>query len=102
MGRRRFNPKPLVVVAVVALVLVLLVRTIAGGDDYSEPANTVANRTAKLGREVSALPTQVRTLDRIDLFRKISGWQRQAKMDLAAVRDLKPASEQRIADGFLL
>jgi hypothetical protein len=94
---------PLVVLGIVALiVVVLLVRAVTRGDDYSPRALTVAQNTVKLGRQVVALRAELKTIDRLTLFRRLRTWERDAKLQLDRARELDPPADRRAINAYLL
>lgn len=102
MPRRRVNPVAWGAVGFVVLLLVLLVRAVGGGDGYRPAALTLAQQSAALGREVAALRTQVRSLDRLELFRRLRAWERRSREHTDRSADLDPPGELRRSNGFLV
>jgi hypothetical protein len=100
--KRRANPLAWVVLGVVLLLFVLLVKAIGGRDTYRAPALTLAQQTSKLGQEFAALRTQVKTLDRLELFRRMRAWERQARGELSKAEDLSTPHDYRRAGGYLM
>jgi hypothetical protein len=102
MPRRRANPLAWVALAVVVLLLILIVKAVGGGQGYAPKAAGLAQDTAKLGRDVVALRTQIKTLDRLELFRRLRAWQRDASGQLVRAEDLSPPKDFRRANGYLI
>lgn len=102
MPRRRPNPIAWIALAVAVLLLTVMIKAVGGGDSWQPKAVQLAQNQAKLGREVAALRTQLKSLDRLELFRRMRAWQRQASADLAGARELAPPKEGRVQNGYLI
>ena len=89
-------------VAAVVLLLILGVRAVTGGDDYSPRALAVAEQSTRLGRDVAGLRAQLKSVDRLSLFRRMRAWAKDARTHLDAARDLEPGADGRIGHGNLL
>lgn len=102
MPRRRANPLAWGAVGIVVLLFVLMIRALAGGDEYSAPTLTLAGDTAKLGQEFSGLRAQLRDLDRLELFRRMSGWERRSREQVERAERLDPPERFRRSNGYLM
>lgn len=102
MPRRRVNPVAWGAVGLVVLLLILLVRAVSGGDGYRPAALTLASDSAKLGRDVAALRTQVKQLDRLELFRRLRAWERTSRGHNERAGELDPPGEFGRPNGFLI
>lgn len=100
--RRRPNPIAWLLVAVGVVLLIVVIRVLAGGDTYRPPARAVATETVKLGKEVAALRTQLKSLDHLALKRRLRTWERTATGHLAQVQKLSPPEDMRVANGYLI
>jgi len=100
--RRRANPIGWLGIALVVLLLALTVRAIGGRNRWQPAALQLAQGTSKTGREVTGLRTGLRSLDRLELFRRLYSWEREAREQDARVRDLSPPRESRKVNGLLV
>lgn len=100
--RRKANPLAWLAIGVVVVLVILLIRAVGGGDDWSPGALRVAQDTSKLGRDVAGLRTQLKSIDRLTLFRRLRSWERDARAHLERGRALEPPGDRRGVNGYLL
>ncbi|HVE92381.1 MAG TPA: hypothetical protein VNE62_08810 [Actinomycetota bacterium] len=102
MRRARPNPAAWIVAAGAVFIVVLLLRACGRGDDYPERARSLASRSAKLGREVGGLRSDIPVLERNALFRRLDGWSTEGRRHVDEAKVIDPSDEHRLSHSYLV
>lgn len=98
------RPTPMAWLLIVAALAVgfLALRSCAAADPYPAEAEALAADSSELGAAVAGLSERLGDLERVELFRTLKSWARQADAHLGRAEALEPPSDLRVANGFLV